>query len=186
MAPLRPWDALAAEVVVDNPWVRLRRDTVRLPSGRVVDDFFVTEQSDVVLVFALTGDERVVLVLQWRQGAGGFRRELPGGLLDPGETPAGAAARELREETGYVCAELRELGRFGMDPTRTTSTIVAYLGLGARAELAPVADEQEEIEVGLVDLGELVQLIRAGAISSAGTVATIYRALDELGRRPGP
>ena len=89
MTPLRPWDPLAAEVVVDNPWVRLRRDTVRLPSGRVVDDFFVTEQPDVVLVFALTGAGEVVLVRQWRQGRGGFYRELPGGLLDPG----GARAR---------------------------------------------------------------------------------------------
>ena len=185
MTPLMPWDPLAAEVVVDNPWVRLRRDTVRLPSGRVVYDFFVTEQADVVLVFALTEAEQVVLVRQWRQGRRGFFRELPGGLLDPGETPAGAAARELREETGYVCAELRELGRFGMDPTRTTSAIVAFLGLAARVESAPLADEQEELEVGLVPLGELVPLIHAGEISSAGTVATIYRALDELGRRPG-
>jgi 8-oxo-dGTP pyrophosphatase MutT (NUDIX family) len=184
MTPLMPWDPLAAEVVVDNPWVRLRRDTVRLPSGRVVDDFFVTEQPDVVLVFALTGAGQVVVVRQWRQGRGGFYRELPGGLLDPGELPADAAARELLEETGYACGELRELGRFGMDPTRTTSAIVAFLGLAARVESAPVADEQEEIEVDLVPVDELLPLIRAGEISSAGTVATVYRALDELGRRP--
>src|SRR3974390_1506803 len=92
MTPLRPWDPLAAEVVVDNPWVRLRRDTVRLPSGRVVDDFFVTEQPDVVLVFALTGAGEVVLVRQWRQGRRGLS-PAPAGGCPPRAPPPPARRR---------------------------------------------------------------------------------------------
>lgn len=184
MSPLRPWDSLAAELVVDNPWCRLRRDTVRLPSGGIVDDYYVAEQADVVLVFALRDDGRVVFVRQWRQGRGGFYTELPGGICDPGETPRESAARELAEETGHVCAELRELGAFEPDPTRATNTIIAFLGLGARAETAPVANEQEELEVHLVPVAEVAAQIRERRITSAGTVATIYRALDELARPP--
>ena len=185
MTAPRPWDSLAAELVVDTPWCRLRRDTIRLPSGRIVEDYYVAEQADVVLVFALRDDGRVVFVRQWRQGRGGFYTELPGGICDPGETPAESAARELAEETGHVSAELRELGAFEPDPTRTTNTIIAFLGLGASAQMAPVADEQEELEVRLVPLAEVATEVRERRITSAGTVATVYRALDELARAPG-
>jgi ADP-ribose pyrophosphatase len=181
---LTPWDSLATEVVVDNPWYRLRRDTVRLPSGRVVDDYFVSERADVVLVFALTLDERVVFVHQWKQGRRAFFTELPGGICDAGETAVRTAARELREETGYACSELREIGSFEPDPTKTTNTIVAFLGLGAVLAAEPLQDEQEQIEVRLLPLGELRKAIWSRELTSAGTVATVYRALDEL-RDPG-
>jgi ADP-ribose pyrophosphatase len=179
MAPLTPWDSLATEVVVDNRWYRLRRDTVRLPSGRVVDDYFVSERPDVVLVFAVTPDRRVVFVRQWKQGRRAFLTELPGGMCEPGEDPKLAAARELLEETGYACAELREVGRFEPDPTKNTNVIVAYVGHGAEIAGEPVWDEQEELEVVLLAAGELKAAVRDGRITSAGTVATIYRALDE-------
>lgn len=183
---LTPWESLATEVVVDHRWYRLRRDTVRLPSGRVVDDYFVSVRADVVLVFAVTDRDRVVFVHQWKQGRRAFYTELPGGMCDPGETPAEAAARELLEETGYACPELREIGRFEPDPTKTTNVTVAYLGVGAVLEAEPAWEEQEELEVRLIPLGALTGAIRRNEITSAGTVATVYRALDELGQAPAP
>jgi 8-oxo-dGTP pyrophosphatase MutT (NUDIX family) len=177
---LTPWDSLATEVVVDNRWYRLRRDTVRLPSGRVIDDYFVSERADIVLVFAVTPEGEVVLVHQWKQGRRAFYTELPGGMVDDGEGPPEAAARELREETGYACDSLRELGRFEPDPTKNSNVIVAFLGTGARPAADPVWDEQEELEVRLLPLGSLRAAIRAGEITSAGSVAAIYRALEEL------
>src|ERR1700722_60983 len=89
---LTPWDSLATEIVVDHRWYRLRRDTVRLPSGRVIDDYFVSESADVVLVFAVTAGECVVFVRQWKQGRRAFLTELPGGVCEPGEDPKLAAA----------------------------------------------------------------------------------------------
>jgi ADP-ribose pyrophosphatase len=179
---LTPWDSLATELVVDNRWYRLRRDTVRLPSGRIVDDYFVSERPDNTVVFALTPAEDVVFVRQWKQGRRAFLTELPGGMCDPGEEPLESAARELREETGYECESLRELGRFEPDPTKNTNMIVAVLGTGARLAGDPVWDEQEELEVRLLPLAALHQAIRRGELTSAGTVVAVYRALDELGR----
>lgn len=179
---LTPWDSLATEVVVDHRWYRLRRDTVRLPSGRVVDDYFVSERVDVVLVFALTPADEVVLVHQWKQGRRAFLTELPGGMCEPDEDPGATAARELLEETGYGCSSLRELGRFEPDPTKSTNAIVSYLGLEARPVGEPAWDEQEELELRLVPARALLAEIHGNRITSAGTVATIYRALDELGR----
>jgi 8-oxo-dGTP pyrophosphatase MutT (NUDIX family) len=175
---LRPWEQLGAEDVVDNRWYRLRQETVQLPSGRVVDDYFVSERADVALVFAVTDENRVILVRQWKQGRRAFLTELPGGVCDPGEDPADTAARELLEETGYACDALDELGRFEPDPTNNTNVIVSFAGRGARRVADPRSDDQEEIEVELLPLEEVRPAIRAGRISSAGTVATIYRALD--------
>jgi ADP-ribose diphosphatase len=180
-APLTPWDSLATELVVDHRWYRLRRDTVRLPSGQVVDDYFVSEEADVVLVFAVTSDGRVVFVRQWRQGRRDFYTELPGGLCDEAEKPAGAAARELLEETGYACDELREIGSFEPDPTKSTNTIIAFLGRDAAIVAEPAWDDHEQIEVRLLPVDGLLDEIRARRITSAGTVATVFRALDELG-----
>jgi len=179
---LTPWDSLATEVVVDHRWYRLRRDTVRLPSGRIVDDYFVSERADVVLVFALTPADQVVFVHQWKQGCRGFYTELPGGMVDEGEETLESAVRELREETGYECDELRELGRFETDPTKSSNRVIAFLGSGARPVAEPVWDEQEELEVRLLPVASLRGAIQAGEITSAGSVATVYRALDGLGR----
>jgi ADP-ribose pyrophosphatase len=175
---LQPWEQLGSDLVVDDRWYRLRRDTVRLPSGRMLDDYFVSERPDNVVVFAVTVVDQVVFVRQWKQGRRAFLTELPGGVCEPGEGSAATAARELLEETGYACDELRELGRFEPDPTKNTNVIVAFAGSGARRVAEPRADDQEEIEVLLLPVGGLKEAIRTGELTSAGTVAAVYRALD--------
>jgi len=131
-----------------------------------------------VVVFAVTPDDRVVFVRQWKQGRRAFLTELPGGICDPGEEPAETAARELLEETGYACDELRELGRFEPDPSKNTNVIIAFAGAGACSVAEPRDDDQEEIEVLLLPAEGLKNAIRAGELTSAGTVAAVYRALD--------
>jgi 8-oxo-dGTP pyrophosphatase MutT (NUDIX family) len=175
---LEAWELLGSELVVDERWYRLRRDTVRLPSGRELDDYFVSERPDNVVVFALTPDDQVVFVRLWKQGRRAFLTELPGGVCDPGEAPVGTAARELLEETGYACDTLRELGRFEPDPTKNTNVIFAFAGNGARRVAEPKLDDQEEIEVLLLPVDALKDAIRDGELTSAGTVAAVYRALD--------
>jgi ADP-ribose pyrophosphatase len=175
---LQPWKQLVSDVVFDDPWYRLCRDTVQLPSGRVLDDYYVSVRPDNVVVFAVTPDDRVVFVRQWKQGRRAFLTELPGGVCDPDEQPAETAARELLEETGYACDELRELGRFEPDPTKNTNVIVAFAGSGARRIADPEHEDQEEIDLLLLPAAGPKDAIRAGELTSAGTVAAVYRALD--------
>ncbi len=167
--------------VLDHRWFRVRCDTVELPSGSVVDDYFVAVREDFALVAALTPSDELVLVRQWKQGIGAVTLELPGGIVDDEEPEAGAA-RELLEETGYVCTGLSRVGGGPLDPSKETNRVHLFLGTGAEPQKAQELDETEEIEVVLIPLASARAAIRRGEIDAPTSVAGIFLALDALGR----
>lgn len=139
-----PWQLLGSETLVDSPWFRLHRERVRTGRGHVLDPFWRIDAPSWVCVVAVTPDDRVVLVEQYRRGIDRIVRELPAGNLDPGEDPAVCAARELAEETGYrVCGPLRPLGVLSPEPAR--SSALAH-GFACLVEPVPGADAQEASE----------------------------------------
>jgi ADP-ribose pyrophosphatase len=178
----RPWRLISFEPVLEHRWFRVRRETVELPTGRIVDDYFVAVRADFALVAAVTADDRIVLVRQWKQAIRAVTLELPGGVVDDGETPAAGAARELAEETGYACVELRGIGGGPLDPSKETNRVHLFLGTGAERRHRQALDETEEIEVVLLPVAELRDAIARGEIDAPTSVAGIYLALDALGR----
>ncbi|MGZ4387896.1 MAG: NUDIX hydrolase [Gaiellaceae bacterium] len=177
----RPWRVLSSRPALDDPWFRVRRDTVELPDGTIVDDYSVAERKDFALVAAVTGADELVLVRQWKHAIGALMLELPGGVVEEGD-PEAAAARELLEETGYACEELRSVGGGPLDPSKETNRVHLFAGTGARRVGEQELDVTEEIEVVLVPVSGLRGRIRAGEISAPTSVAGIYLALDALGR----
>jgi len=178
---IEPWETLASELVFDHRWYRLRRDTVRLPGGRVLDDYLVSVRPDYAVVVALTPEDEVVLARQWKQGIGAFTLELPGGVIDGGEKPAGAAERELREETGYVARALVRLGSLEVDPSKNTNRAHVFLGRDAKRVHVVAPDENEVIEVVLLPLAGVRAAIAAGTVSAAVTVTGLLLALEARG-----
>jgi ADP-ribose pyrophosphatase len=182
--PNRKWKVLRSEYVVDTRYLRLRRDRIQLPSGTEIDDYFVRESRGFAVVFALTPDERVVLVRQYKHGVGEGVLELPAGAIDEDETPLSCAQRELAEETGFVAgpAGLEHLKTFITDPTNSDSRFHLFLARDARRLAEQHPDPTEEIAIEFATLDELRLFVRDGTIDVSSHVAAIYFILDHLGR----
>ena len=184
MSSIKPWRLIRSAIVFDEPWYRLRRDWAMLPDGRQVDDYYVSLRPEVALVFAVTPDDEVVMVRQYKHGAGRVLLEFPGGtFLQDQEAGAHAAARELVEETGYVAEQMDLLGIAWDDPTRQDNRIHMYLGGNARRLQAQQLDTHEDIEVVLVPLRRLRHMCISGELAVTGSLALAFLGLEALRER---
>jgi 8-oxo-dGTP pyrophosphatase MutT (NUDIX family) len=175
------WKTLKSDIVFDHKWYKLRRDHVELPTGQVLDDYFVSVRQNVALTFAVTDDNQVLMVRQYKHGAGEILIELPGGVLDEGETqPIEAAKRELLEETGYAPDSIEQLLEVMDNPTKDTNRIYYFLARNARQVAGQDLDETENIEVLRVPLAEVETMVLSGQIRVAGSVALCLLALRKL------
>ncbi|RAU82452.1 NUDIX hydrolase [Pontibacter arcticus] len=176
-----PWKTLKSELVVDEKWYRLRRDHVELPNGMVLDDYYVSVRPDVVLTFPVTADGQVIFVRQYKHAAANIFTELPGGVIDEGETnPAEAAGRELLEETGYTSESMELLLEVIDNPTKDTNKIYFYLARNCHKIAEQDLDESESIEVLQVPLAEVESMVLQGKINVSGSVALCLLALTKL------
>jgi len=111
-----PWSLLKTETVFRNRWLRLDIDTVRLPDGRSYEYTVLREKRDGVAVIALNEENQVLLQREYRHPVAQVIWQMPGGLVDEGESPLAAAQRELYEETGHRAANWHYLGAFWDNP----------------------------------------------------------------------
>ncbi len=176
------WQTTASSYVVESPFLRLRKDSVRLPDGTLIDDYFVREGRAFTVIFAMTPEQSVVLIRQFRYGIGRVLLELPAGIIDEGEGPSECALRELAEETGYVGEQIAHLTTMLVDPSNANTTMHLYLVRDARTRVQPQFEATEDIKVELATLDGLLELVRNGAVESMGQVASIHFALDYLRR----
>ena len=164
----------------------LRTDRARSPRTGEEHDFFVLESSPWVNVIPLTEGGDVVMIEQYRHGIRDITLEIPGGLVEPGDTPEEAARRELREETGYGGGELVELGFVHPNPAIQNNRCHTFLAKNVLPLGIQEMDDKEDIEVVLVPLGQIRALIRDGRISHSLVIVAFYRLFQEhLRKTPG-
>jgi 8-oxo-dGTP pyrophosphatase MutT (NUDIX family) len=183
MKTIEKWKTLKTEVALDNKWTTVHKETVALPSGKIIDDYFVNIRPDVVLIFPVTEGGNAIMVRQYKHGAKEILLEFPGGVVDATETSAKTAAlRELKEETGYASADIIELGYVYDNPTKDTNRIYFFLARNVEKLHATEFDVTEDIETVEVPLGDVPELIKEGKIKVSGSIAIYYMALSFLNK----
>ena len=178
------WERVACERVQRCRVFDLDRVRFRPLDGRPERDFFVVEAPDWINVIPLTAAGRVVLIRQYRFGVEQLTWEIPGGMVDPGEAPQLAAARELREETGYGAAEFIELGWVHPNPAIQNNRCYTYLAQGAVRQGEPEPDANESFEVVEFDYDDVLARLVDGTITHA-LVVSAFQLLRGRGLEPG-
>lgn len=177
---------LSSETVFSGRVVRLRVDTVRLPSGRVSTREVVAHPGAVAIV-PVTDDRQIVLIRQYRQAAGQTLLEIPAGTLEDGEAPEACAVRELAEETGLSAGRLVRLIGSYLAPGYSSELLHVFLGLDLEAaDGSHAMDADESIEIVTVPVAEAVEGVLQGRVCDAKTICGVLLAdrwlRDEGGR----
>lgn len=136
-----------------------------------------------VAIIALTDDNKLVLVHQYRTSLEQVTIEIPAGKLTPGEDPRDAARRELEEETGYKALDIAYLGSIAVAAGYSDEIIHLYLAMGLTF-VGAHPDQDEFVSVDLVDLDEMVNRVLDGRIIDSKTVIGILLCNEILRRMP--
>ena len=167
------WTTVHSEQLQDCRVFTVHRDLWRSPEGEE-HPFFRIDAPDWVNVVPITEDGRVVFIRQFRHGAGKITLEIPGGMVDPGESPATAAARELLEETGYRGDAVESLGVVNPNPALFTNRCHTFVARNATQVANITNTGRERTEVELIPADEVPERLLAGDIEHALVVAALY------------
>ena len=173
---VKPWKILESTHLRQG----FRLDQCELPSGKLLEAV-VLEFRSWANILAVTKDNEVVLIKQYRHGVQDVLWEIPGGVVERGEDPADGVKRELLEETGYKASKVIPVGKFYPNPALQTNTMYAFLALDAEKVGEQHLDDGEQIEVHLVPLDEVLAMTKRSEFSHGLEVAVLFYAFTHLG-----
>lgn len=179
MTDPQPWRVLDRRYVYDrSPYMVMREDTVQLPNGAIIQDYFVFEYPNWVSVLAVTTDEQFVLIRQYRHGIGAVHYELAAGVVDAGETLLRSAQRELLEETGYGGGEWQPWLSACANPGTHTNTCHIFLAKGVSRIAEAQLEHTEDIQVSILSRETLLMAMETGGFSQALHLAALWKYLS--------
>lgn len=176
----RKWRVLSSEYLFRRPWLTVRHESLELPDGRRVPDYYVLEYPDWVNVTAITRDGHFVLIDQYRHGLGETSYEIPAGCAEPSDASMlDAARRELAEETGYGGGEWRLLTTVAPNPATQNNLTHCFLATGVERLGDQHLDPTEDLRVHLMTRSEVLELLRTNRIRQALMAAPLWRYFAE-------
>ncbi len=168
------WKRKSTKQVADCRVFKVREDISTRESDALEHSFYVIESPDWVNVIAITNENKVLLIEQFRHGIEEIILEIPGGMIDENEEPEKAARRELLEETGYSANEFIYLGKSRPNPAIENNWMYHYLALNAEKLHETTFDEHESVLSKLVSIEEIPNLIANGVITHSLVITAFY------------
>ncbi len=180
-----PWRTLSSRTLLQDRWIDLRADDCETAGGVRIAPYYVLGYPDWVHVVAITQDQHVVLVEQYRHGAGITSLEPPGGVVDAGDADVIAAGqRELREESGFAADDFQLVASLYANPATQPNRNHTVLATGCRRVGNPQLEAGEEgLVVRCLPVSNVLAGLRNGLLSQSMHVAGMLLALDVAGLR---
>ncbi len=175
---MEKWKILKELDVSPSKWFPVLQQTVELPNGKIIDDYFLSPMGDAVMVFPLTSKNELVLVKQYRHAIGEIAIELPAGFQQKGKTLEESALAELEEEVGIktTAENLIFLGKTANNPTKINTCIYCYLAKNLEFNSNQNFDETEDIEILKVSPQKALDMVKSGEIWVSDSVVNITMA----------
>lgn len=171
---------LSSEYITKHQFFTARKDGYETADGKIVDPYFVVELPTTVVAMAITIDEQVILVKQYRHPVADKLVELPGGFIDAGEQPQQAIARELLEETGYAFTQFHYLGITAANPGVLNNFTHMFLATGGKLRGDQSLDDNEEIELILKPLDEVKTMLMHNEIKQSMHALCLFYGFNHL------
>lgn len=176
------WKLLSSEYLYKDGWFTARKDRCEMPSGKIVDPYYVLEYPNWVNAVALTEAGEVILIRQYRHALGRTILEIPGGCMEKTDKdPAEAMARELLEETGYAFATLESLGDISPNPSTNANLTYMFVATGGKKVSDQNLDPNEQIDILTCSPEAVMRLLEENKIVQSLHVTCIFYAAMKLG-----
>ena len=150
--------------------------------GVEVDPYFVVELPTAATAFAMTEDNKVIMIQQYRHPIGEVILETPGGFVDEGEDFVTAMKRELLEETGFEFNEVEYLGKMAANPGILNNYTEMFIAKGGRKVSSQKLDHNEELQVVVLSIEEVIEELKKQSIKQSVHTNCIFYALLKLGK----
>jgi ADP-ribose pyrophosphatase len=172
---IKPWQKLSSKLLGDFKIFTLRTDRKISPRTQHEHDFFVIDSNNWVNVVAITPDQQLVMVEQYRHGSNTVELEIPGGMIDAQDSsPVAAGVRELREETGYEGTNARILGEIFPNPAIMSNVCYTVLVENCRLTHPVELDYGEDLITRLVPVADIPRLVADKKISHSLVAVALY------------
>ena len=181
---LQVWQTVSRKIILQHSkFLTVESHTIRLPDGRIIDDWAWLIIPDAVIVLAVTAEGQFLCFRQTKYAIQGTSLAPVGGMLEPGETPITAAKRELLEELGCQASQWVHLGSPVLEPNRGIATNHLFLALNAVKVAEPHSDDLEDQELVSLSRAEIEKALQAGGFKVLAWVAAVALALNYMSLR---
>ncbi len=177
------WKVIEREYLHRRPWLTVRRDSLQMPDGTIVPEYYVLEYPNWVNIIAITKEKKFILVKQYRPGIEKTCLELCAGVCEKEDvSPLASAQRELMEETGYGGGTWSEFMCVSPNASATNNYSYCFIAEDVEKMGDQHLDESEELTVHLLSFEELKKLLESGNILQATMAAPLWKYMALYGK----